>query len=92
MIKVEKVFPLIADIIVYFNTIFVLQGGEPDFGTVAKMILNDFQRGKLPYFVKPPVDVVSYFICLMVYDMMSLLCLFCLYILNSLINMCKCVI
>ncbi|KAG8178966.1 hypothetical protein JTE90_013122 [Oedothorax gibbosus] len=34
----------------------LLKGGEPDFGTVSKMILNDFQRGKLPYFVKPPVD------------------------------------
>lgn len=31
-----------------------MQGGEPDIGTVAKMILNDFQRGKLPYFVRPP--------------------------------------
>ncbi|XP_055332547.1 nucleolar GTP-binding protein 2-like [Paramacrobiotus metropolitanus] len=27
---------------------------EPDVQTVARMILNDFQRGKLPYFVKPP--------------------------------------
>lgn len=31
-----------------------LQGGEPDVPTVAKMVLNDFQRGRLPYFVKPP--------------------------------------
>lgn len=30
------------------------KGGEPDMDTVAKMILNDFQRGKIPYFVKPP--------------------------------------
>ncbi|XP_078597467.1 nucleolar GTP-binding protein 2-like isoform X2 [Branchiostoma floridae x Branchiostoma japonicum] len=29
-------------------------GGEPDVSTVAKMVLNDFQRGRLPYFVKPP--------------------------------------
>ncbi len=29
------------------------QGGEPDIPTVAKMVLNDFQRGKLPYYVKP---------------------------------------
>ncbi|GAV03067.1 hypothetical protein RvY_13549 [Ramazzottius varieornatus] len=28
--------------------------GEADLQTVAKMILNDFQRGKIPYFVKPP--------------------------------------
>ncbi|XP_023231079.1 nucleolar GTP-binding protein 2-like [Centruroides sculpturatus] len=32
----------------------LLKGGEPDIPTVAKMVLNDFQRGKLPYFVKPP--------------------------------------
>ena len=30
------------------------QGGEPDINTVAKIILSDFQRGKLPYFVRPP--------------------------------------
>ncbi|XP_066273354.1 uncharacterized protein [Branchiostoma lanceolatum] len=32
----------------------LLKGGEPDVSTVAKMVLNDFQRGRLPYFVKPP--------------------------------------
>jgi len=32
----------------------LLKGGEPDLHTVAKMVLNDFQRGRLPYFVKPP--------------------------------------
>ncbi|XP_057312784.1 uncharacterized protein LOC130654254 isoform X1 [Hydractinia symbiolongicarpus] len=32
----------------------LLKGGEPDINTVAKMILNDFQRGRLPYFVPPP--------------------------------------
>lgn len=32
----------------------LLKGGEPDLGTVAKMVLNDWQRGKIPYFVKPP--------------------------------------
>merc|ERR1712004_901523 len=26
---------------------------EPDVTTVAKMVLNDFQRGRLPYFVNP---------------------------------------
>ena len=26
----------------------------PDANTVAKMVLNDWQRGKIPYFVKPP--------------------------------------
>ncbi|KAI6203756.1 Nucleolar GTP-binding protein 2 [Aphelenchoides besseyi] len=32
----------------------LLKGGEPDITTVAKMVLNDFQRGKLPYFTLPP--------------------------------------
>ncbi|XP_020613533.1 nucleolar GTP-binding protein 2-like isoform X4 [Orbicella faveolata] len=32
----------------------LLKGGEADVNTVGKMILNDFQRGKLPYFVAPP--------------------------------------
>jgi len=32
----------------------LLKGGEPDITSVAKMILNDWQRGKLPFFVCPP--------------------------------------
>ncbi len=32
----------------------LLRGGEPDINTVAKMILNDWQRGKIPFFVPPP--------------------------------------
>ncbi|ENN76265.1 nucleolar GTP-binding protein 2 [Dendroctonus ponderosae] len=32
----------------------LLKGGEPDIPSVAKMILNDWQRGKLPFFVCPP--------------------------------------
>lgn len=32
------------------------KGGEPNCGQVARMVLNDFQRGQLPYFVKPPTD------------------------------------
>ena len=32
----------------------LLRGGEPDLDTVAKMILNDWQRGKLPFFNLPP--------------------------------------
>ena len=32
----------------------LLKGGEPDIPTVAKMVLNDFQRGKLPYYARPP--------------------------------------
>ncbi|KAG9154574.1 hypothetical protein Leryth_025562 [Lithospermum erythrorhizon] len=31
-----------------------LKGGEPDFMTVAKMVLHDWQRGKIPFFVTPP--------------------------------------
>ncbi|PVD23351.1 hypothetical protein C0Q70_16619 [Pomacea canaliculata] len=34
----------------------LLKGGEPDIGTAAKMVLNDFQRGKIPYFVQPPAS------------------------------------
>ncbi|XP_063964751.1 nucleolar GTP-binding protein 2-like [Lytechinus pictus] len=30
------------------------KGGEPDVSTVAKMVLNDWLRGKIPFFVKPP--------------------------------------
>ncbi|XP_048413802.1 nucleolar GTP-binding protein 2 isoform X2 [Stegostoma tigrinum] len=32
----------------------LLKGGEPDIQTVAKMVLNDWQRGRIPFFVKPP--------------------------------------
>ena len=32
----------------------LLKGGEPDINTVSKMILNDWQRGKIPFFVPPP--------------------------------------
>lgn len=36
------------------------QGNVADVSTVAKMVLNDWLRGKIPYFVKPPgVSVVS---------------------------------
>ena len=43
------------------STVVVIlsQGGEADVNTVAKMILNDFQRGRLPYFVPPPSKVHS---------------------------------
>ena len=34
--------------------LFCYQGNEPDLNTVAKMVLNDWLRGKIPYFVKPP--------------------------------------
>ncbi|XP_056141701.1 nucleolar GTP-binding protein 2 [Lampris incognitus] len=32
----------------------LLKGGEPDVATVSKMVLNDWQRGRIPFFVKPP--------------------------------------
>lgn len=32
----------------------LLKRGEPDCNTVGRMMLNDFQRGKLPWFVPPP--------------------------------------
>ncbi|KAG8364958.1 hypothetical protein BUALT_Bualt18G0052700 [Buddleja alternifolia] len=32
----------------------LLKGGEPDLTTAAKMILHDWQRGKIPFFVPPP--------------------------------------
>ena len=33
----------------------LLKGGEPDVDGVAKMVLNDFLRGKLPWFTPPPL-------------------------------------
>jgi len=33
----------------------LLKGGEPDINAVAKMVLNDWLRGKIPYFVSPPL-------------------------------------
>ncbi|VEN61211.1 unnamed protein product [Callosobruchus maculatus] len=32
----------------------LLKGGEPDIPSVAKMVLNDWQRGKLPFYCCPP--------------------------------------
>jgi nuclear GTP-binding protein len=32
----------------------LLKGGEPDLDTCAKMVINDWMRGKIPYFVDPP--------------------------------------
>ena len=32
----------------------LLRGGEPDVDGVAKMVLNDFLRGKIPWFSAPP--------------------------------------
>lgn len=32
----------------------LLKGGDPDIVAISKVVLNEFQRGKLPYFVPPP--------------------------------------
>lgn len=32
----------------------LLKGGEPDLNTAAKMVLYDWQRGKIPFFSLPP--------------------------------------
>ncbi|KAF9577819.1 GTPase required for pre-60S ribosomal subunit nuclear export and maturation [Lunasporangiospora selenospora] len=32
----------------------LVKGGEPDLGSVAKMVLNDWLRGKIPYYTPPP--------------------------------------
>jgi len=34
----------------------LLKAGEPDMSTAAKMILNDWLRGRIPYYVAPPVE------------------------------------
>jgi len=34
----------------------LLKKGEPDLDTCAKMILHDWQKGKIPFFVCPPFD------------------------------------
>lgn len=37
----------------------LLKGGDPDEETVAKMVLNDWIRGKIPFFVPPPETTAS---------------------------------
>jgi nuclear GTP-binding protein len=37
----------------------LLKGGEPDICSVSKMILNDWIRGKIPYFKMPPMEPKS---------------------------------
>lgn len=34
----------------------LLRGGEPDLDGVAKMVINDFLRGKIPWFTPPPYN------------------------------------
>ena len=35
----------------------LLKGGEPDLDGVAKMVINDFLRGKLPWYTSPPSEI-----------------------------------
>ena len=37
----------------------LLKGGEPDLAAVSKIVLSDFQRGKLPFFVSPDSEQVQ---------------------------------
>ena len=37
----------------------LLKGGEPDVNAVAKMVLNDFVRGKLPWYTPPRVSATA---------------------------------
>ncbi|KJZ77580.1 Nucleolar GTP-binding protein 2 [Hirsutella minnesotensis 3608] len=37
----------------------LLRGGEPDLDGVAKMVLNDFMRGKIPWFTPPPAPAAE---------------------------------
>ena len=37
----------------------LLKGGEPDVDSVAKIVINDFIRGKIPWFVRPPLIPVE---------------------------------
>ena len=32
----------------------LLKGGEPDLNTISKMVLNDWVRGKIPFYTLPP--------------------------------------
>ena len=56
---------IIKDATIFLSTLAVkmgklLKGGEPDIETVARVVIQDWQKGRLPYFVPPPncsVDV-----------------------------------
>lgn len=37
----------------------LLKGAEPDESSVAKLLLNDFNRGKIPWYVAPPQDTTD---------------------------------
>ena len=37
----------------------LVKGGEPDYKATAKIILLDWQKGKIPYFVEPPKEEIN---------------------------------
>ena len=37
----------------------LLKGGEPDLKTTAKLVLIDWQRGEIPFFVMPPKEIME---------------------------------
>ena len=37
----------------------LVKGGEPDYKATAKIILLDWQRGKIPYYVEPPKEDIN---------------------------------
>jgi nuclear GTP-binding protein len=37
----------------------LLKGGEPDVSAVAKLVLHDWQRGRIPYYVAPTDEQVA---------------------------------
>jgi nuclear GTP-binding protein len=50
---------LLKDADLFLSTLAVkmgklLKGGEPDIETVARVVIQDWQKGRLPYFVPPP--------------------------------------
>ncbi len=50
---------LLKDAQMFLSTLAVkmgklLKGGEPDIETVARVVIQDWQKGRLPYFVPPP--------------------------------------
>jgi hypothetical protein len=61
----------------------LLRGGEGDLATISVNIINDWQRGRLPYFVPPPdkdgfVPTEEVHVCCCGFDTISLYCVFLL--------------
>lgn len=56
---IEEQPDMFTDANVFLTTLAVrmgklLKGGEPDLETVARVVIQDWQKGRLPYFVPPP--------------------------------------